>query len=101
MSITMRQLTYDDLLQIPDGGKRYEIIDGALQVSPSAIPRHEELLQRLTLMIGNDVSGHRIGKLYTAPPDVRWRPPCPAERPVSRVLAGLTVDVNALLADLS
>ncbi len=101
MSITTRPLTYDDLLQMTDDGKRYENIDGALRVSPAAIPRHQERSQRLTLMIENDVSSHRIGKLYTAPPDARWRPSGPAERPASRVLAELTVDVNALVADLS
>ncbi|MGI8644348.1 MAG: Uma2 family endonuclease [Thermomicrobiales bacterium] len=71
MSITTRPLTYHDLLQMPDDGKRYEIIDGELYVSPAPTPKHQELSQRLSLLIGNHVNNHRLGKLYTAPLDVR------------------------------
>lgn len=71
MSMTTRALTYDELLHMPDDGKRYEIIDGELYVSPSPIPKHQELSQRLSLLIGNHVQEHHLGKLYTAPLDVR------------------------------
>ena len=71
MSITTRPLIYDDLLQMPDDGKRYEIVGGELYVSPSPVPKHQELAHRLTLLIGNHVRDHKIGKLYSAPLDVR------------------------------
>jgi Uma2 family endonuclease len=34
-------LTIDDLDLLPDDGRRYEIIDGSLLVSPPALPRHQ------------------------------------------------------------
>jgi Uma2 family endonuclease len=71
MSITTRPLTYDDLLQMPDDGKRYEIIGGELFVSPSPVPKHQELSQRLMLLIGMHVRERNLGKLYAAPLDVR------------------------------
>lgn len=71
MSITTRPLTYDDLLQMPDDGKRYEIIDGELYVSPSPIPKHQELLGRLHVIMSLFVAEHGQGKVYVAPLDVR------------------------------
>lgn len=71
MSITTRPLTYDDLLQLPDDGKRYEIIDGELYVSPSPIPRHQQVLGRLHLLIATFVNEPERGVVYLAPLDVR------------------------------
>lgn len=34
-------LTYEDYLALPNDGKRYEIIQGDLYVSPSPVPRHQ------------------------------------------------------------
>ncbi|MDP9470473.1 MAG: Uma2 family endonuclease, partial [Chloroflexota bacterium] len=38
MSIPTRPLTYDDLVQMPEDGNRYEIIGGELVVIPAPIP---------------------------------------------------------------
>jgi Uma2 family endonuclease len=35
--------TYADLAQLPDDGKRYEIIDGVLLVNASPVPDHQEV----------------------------------------------------------
>jgi Uma2 family endonuclease len=53
MATTARLLTYDDLLELPDDGTRYEIIDGVLVEMPSPIAKHQEVVFRLALWIGN------------------------------------------------
>ena len=34
-------LTYEDYLHLPDDGKRYEIIEGELFVTPAPITKHQ------------------------------------------------------------
>src|SRR5687767_12551430 len=66
--------TIDDLSVLPDSGARYELVDGALLVSPAPSPRHGKsmhLLRRLLdrqapeeLAVSSDV-GIQIGSNYT------------------------------------
>jgi len=42
-----RALTRDDLDAMPDDGHRYELIDGALIVTPAPSPRHQIVLAEL------------------------------------------------------
>jgi Uma2 family endonuclease len=71
-----RRLTYDDLVRMPDDGLRHEIIDGVHYVTPSPARRHQDLLGRLHLAIGNYLSEHPdTGRVYFAPFDTiftRW-----------------------------
>lgn len=50
-SVTLRMprraWTFDDLLELPDDGRRYEIIDGSLHVSPGATPIHQVAAGRI------------------------------------------------------
>ena len=43
-----RDWTFDDLLQLPRDGRRYEIFDGSLYVSPAPALRHQRAAHRLT-----------------------------------------------------
>lgn len=36
-----------DLLEMPDDGQRYEVLDGALIMSPAPTPRHQQVADRL------------------------------------------------------
>ena len=47
------KLTYDDFVQFPDDGKRHELIDGEHYVTPSPNQRHQRILGKLYLAIGN------------------------------------------------
>jgi len=46
-----RDWTFEDLLQIPDDGHRYEIVDGSLHVSPAPGRLHQRVAQRLTVVL--------------------------------------------------
>ena len=64
------KLTYDDFLLFPDDGQRHELIDGEHYVTPSPDLRHQEILGRLHLLIGNWLATHPVGRIYFAPLDV-------------------------------
>lgn len=50
-----RRLTVDDLENTPDDGRRYELVDGRLDVSPAPKPWHSRADSRLTPHLGNQV----------------------------------------------
>jgi Uma2 family endonuclease len=65
------RFTYDDFLLFPDDGRRHEIIDGDHYVTPSPNLRHQELVGRIHLLVGNFLAEHPgIGRLFLAPLDV-------------------------------
>src|SRR5215211_6392596 len=71
MIATLRPLTYDDLLQMPDDGQRYEIIGGELVVTPSPTANHQRLLFQLIRLLDAFVLEHGGGELFFAPFDVQ------------------------------
>jgi len=65
------RFTYDDFLLFPDDGKRHEIIDGEHYVTPSPNLRHQELVGRLHLALGNFLATRKhVGRVFLAPFDV-------------------------------
>jgi len=63
-------LTYQDYLQLPDDGNRYEIIKGELYVSPAPSMKHQWTATQLTIVVGGHVSERDLGHVYAAPSDV-------------------------------
>ena len=69
------RLTYDDLEYFPDDGKRREIIDGELYVTPSPNLRHQVLVGRLHVAIANYLAARPgPGRVYLSPLDVVLSP---------------------------
>jgi Uma2 family endonuclease len=64
------RLTYDDLVRMPDDGKRHEIIDGVHFVTPSPGHRHQVLVTRLAVAIANYLEIHPVGEVTVAPLDI-------------------------------
>ena len=46
-----RALTVADLETMPDDGHRYELIDGALIVTPAPSPRHQRVSRNLLMAL--------------------------------------------------
>jgi Uma2 family endonuclease len=46
-----RPYTSDDLAAMPDDGRRYEVLDGALLVTPAPSPRHQQVLVNLLVRL--------------------------------------------------
>jgi len=63
-------LTYEDYAALPNDGKRYEILDGELNVTPA--PGRDTPARRLAARrgAGCHVATHRLGEVYIAPFDV-------------------------------
>ncbi len=61
--------TYQDLQNTPEDGKRYEVLEGALVVSPSPSWRHQRIVTRVfAMLLKAEDAGH--GKVVPGPMDV-------------------------------
>jgi Uma2 family endonuclease len=70
MKAVQPRLSYPELRLMPDDGKRYELIDGEVIMSPSPSEKHQRALAELYLSIANHVKEHKLGKVYFAPFDI-------------------------------
>jgi len=64
------KLTYEDYAELPDDGRRYEILDGELEVSPAPVPRHQGVSANLFVILHTHVRERDLGRVYYAPIDV-------------------------------
>lgn len=67
---TRIKLTYEDFLQLPDDGKRHEIIDGEHYVTASPVARHQLILGNLHYFIKGFLREHDLGEVFLSPFDV-------------------------------
>ncbi|MEJ7809933.1 MAG: Uma2 family endonuclease [Gemmatimonadaceae bacterium] len=59
---------------LPDDGKRYELIDGELIVTPAPVPRHQRMARELFVVINPYVVRHGLGELLWSPADISLDP---------------------------
>jgi Uma2 family endonuclease len=64
------RLTYEDYCRLPNDGKRYEIIDGELFVTPSPFRPHQRAVTRLTRYLSAFAEENDLGEVFVAPFDV-------------------------------
>ena len=62
--------TYDDYLALPNDGKRYEIIEGELSMTPSPSTKHQNIILNLVELLRKHVRVHSLGKVFCSPIDV-------------------------------
>jgi Uma2 family endonuclease len=59
---------------LPDDGKRYEVIDGALLVTPAPGRMHQRALRELFLRLDPYVRAHQLGEVLWSPADIELDP---------------------------
>lgn len=65
-----RMLDYSDYAAIPDDGKRYEVLEGSLYVTPAPSSAHQHASKRLFLQLQEYFEGRSLGEVFFAPIDV-------------------------------
>jgi Uma2 family endonuclease len=67
MNAVKVRLTYANYVALPSDGKRYEIHDGELSVTPAPTFWHQEILAALLGILRVHVLDHGLGKVVPAP----------------------------------
>ena len=62
-------LTYKDYEALPADGRRYELHDGELSVTPAPSPRHQRILRNLNDVLWQHVKSRGLGEVLFAPID--------------------------------
>jgi Uma2 family endonuclease len=60
-----KRATIEDLQHTPKDGRKYELVDGEIVVSPGGF-RHSEVGTKIILIIGSFLSNHPIAKVFGA-----------------------------------
>ncbi len=63
-------LTYEDYAALPADGRRYEIHDGELSVTPAPSPGHQRISRNLFRILDHHVMTNGLGEVLYAPLDV-------------------------------
>lgn len=62
--------TYEEYLNLPDDGKRYEIIEGELFMANAPNSDHQFIVTELARLLGNVIAEKKLGRLVVAPFEV-------------------------------
>jgi Uma2 family endonuclease len=62
-------LTYEDYAALPNDGKRYELHEGELSVTPAPGIPHQAVVVSLTVILGSHVRATRCGEIFVSPVD--------------------------------
>jgi Uma2 family endonuclease len=68
------RLDYDDYCAIPSDGKRYELLDGQVHVTPAPSPLHQRASKRLQRLLEAYFEESGRGEVFDAPIDVILTP---------------------------
>ena len=82
------QLTYEDLLRLPEDRLRHELIDGEHYMSPAPNLKHQSVVLNLAAILLRYARAHGLGKVLIAPTDVLFSAHDVVEPDVLFVAAG-------------
>ena len=71
--VKRKKYTYQDYLSLPDDGKRYEVFNGELVMTPAPNIFYQTVLINLVNELKNFLKKEKVGKMLCAPPDVKLR----------------------------
>jgi Uma2 family endonuclease len=63
-------LTYEDYVLLPNDGKRYEILEGELTVTPAPSTKHQTASVNLLVLLSQYIKQRDLGRLFHAPIDL-------------------------------
>jgi Uma2 family endonuclease len=63
---TRVRLTYEDYAALPDDGRRYELHEGELCVTPAPGLNHQDIVGNLFVILRSHVNATRLGKVFVA-----------------------------------
>ena len=66
---TRAVLTYRDYAALPDDGRRYELHQGELSVTPAPGTRHQGAVLALTVLLYEHVKSRGLGRVFVSPTD--------------------------------
>ena len=72
--MALPQITWQDVQQLPDDGRRYEAIEGDLYVTPAPTVRHQRISIRLERALFAILEGPGHGEILHAPVGVEFPP---------------------------
>src|SRR6185295_7151999 len=68
-----RRYTAAEVLAFPEDGNRYEVVGGELLVNPAPRLRHQQVVTRLMVRLGDYLEAlGQLGRLFTSPADLTW-----------------------------
>ena len=70
--MALPQITWDDVLQMPEDRNRYEAIEGELYVTPAPSSRHQRVSMALAVALHRILVGGGHGELFHAPYGVKF-----------------------------
>lgn len=65
-----QKLTVEDYWELPDDGRRYEVLEGWLEVTPSPVFWHQKISGKLHYLLLSFLRDHPLGEVVAAPMDV-------------------------------
>ena len=71
---TLTEWTADLARALPNDGKRYEVLDGELFVSPAPSFNHQRVVQMLFRLLDHWVRNQALGEVFIAPAEVEFSP---------------------------
>ena len=71
MSTPTKIYTDEELLRLPKDGYKRELVDGEIRVSPAGA-RHGQIIVKLTALLYNHVTAHRLGFVFDSSTGFRW-----------------------------